>query len=497
MKGTDQHIVVVGGGTAGAVLAARLSESPTLQVTLLEAGPDHDAYDETVVTPAEAPTLWQGHPRIEMTLMHTDTSVIPMQQGRLLGGSSAINGLATLRGLPADYDAWHAAGLEGWGWSDVESTFIAAETDLDFPDSPIHGNAGPLTVRRWKREELGRAQRAYLDGLLEIGEPLADDIQDPSKLPGVGHFPVTIDGNANRVTTSLAYLTEKVRGRENFTLRTNAEVDALGFDGQRITGVTLRGGEEIEADEVVLAAGALFTPYLLLRAGIGPADQLADHGIALRADLPVGSTMSDHLGPGIPYQHAGPRGGVAGPAQIVLVGASDGRNVDYHAFPICPAPSEADTTFMLAVFSMRSSNRGSVRLGETTEAGPLVQAPPLPEDTPGRLRHAFERIAAWEGSTAARELGCEPVTPHDLLAPDAVERALERFTLSYAHMTSTCPMGTVLDADCRIRGFHGLRVCDASAMPRIPRGNTYLGCVMIAERVASKIMGEAARTTRR
>ncbi len=482
------RIVVVGGGTAGAVLAARLSEAPPLSVVLLEAGPDHDAYGPEIFEPAQAPKLWEGAAHVAVTPMATETGAIPMQQGRLLGGCSAINGLATLRGLPADYDAWEAAGLDGWGWADVESTFIAAERDVDFGPSAIHGDAGPLPVRRWRREQLSRAQRAYYDGMVEIGEPQVGDINDPSQLPGVGFFPVTIDEKAQRVTTSLAYLTEKVRARDNLEVRTNAEVTAIAFDGRRVTGVTLASGEEIEADEVVVAAGALFSPHLLLRSGVGPAHHLAKHGIATRADLPVGSTMSDHLGPGILYRHDGPRGGVGGPAQVVLVGASNGRDVDYHAFPIGPAPSDEATLFMMAVFLMRSSGRGSVRLGETPEVGPVVQAPPLPDDAPERLRHAFDRIAAWERSAAARELGCEPVVPHDLMAPDAVTTALERLTISYAHMVGTCPMGPVLDADCRVRGIDGLRVCDASVMPEIPSGNTYLGCVMVAERVARKMM---------
>ena len=494
MKGPKRHILVVGGGTAGSVLAARLSEDPDLAVTLLEAGPDHDAYDAGVLEPAQAANAWTGMAEhLAMTPMATDSDPIPMMQGRLLGGTSAVNAMATLRGLPADYDAWAAAGLDGWSWDDVASTFIAAERDRDFPESPIHGSDGPLPVRRWRRDELSRAQRAYYDGMVEIGEPAVADINDPSLLPGIGVFPVTIDEKTRRVTTSLAYLGAETRARDNLEVRTRAEVARVEIEGRRAAGVVLTTGEEVEADEVVVAAGALWSPTMLLRSGIGPADHLAQHGIAVHADLPVGSTMSDHLGPGLPYRHGGPRGGIAGPAQVVLVGASNGTDVDYHAFPIAPAPTEDETTFMLAVFLLRSSGRGSVRLGDGPEADPSVIAPPLPNDATDRLRHAFERIAAWERSTSFKGLGCEPVMPLDLRAPDAVQVALDRVTLSYAHMTGTCPMGPVLDADCRVHGVGNLRVADASVMPTIPSGNTYLGCVMVAERVARKMRARSPR----
>ena len=402
-----------------------------------------------------------------------------------------MNGLATLRGQPADYDGWAEAGLEGWGWDDVKSTFIAAERDVDFGPSPIHGGDGPLPVRRWRRDEMSRSQLAFYDGMVETGQPTSADINDPSELPGIGVFPVTIDDQVRRVSTSLAYLSDAVRARDNLTLRTNAEVSTVAIESGNARGVRLASGEEVGADEIVLAAGALWTPTMLLRSGVGPKEQLSEHGIPVQVDLPVGSTMSDHLGAGIPYLHQGPRGGVAGPAQIVLVGASDGKDIDYHLMPVSPPQSsEESTVFLLAVFLLRSSHRGSVRLGSRPEDAPTVVAPPFPDDTPERLGHAFRQLAAWERSSAYRALGLAPLVPHDLEAPDAVAAALERNTISYGHMVGTCPMGPVLDADCRVHGIPNLRVADASVMPTIPSGNTYLGCVMVAERIARKMQGQ-------
>ena len=150
-------------------------------------------------------------------------------------------------------------------------------------------------------------------------------------------------------------------------------------------------------------------------------------------------------------------------------------------------PTRSATMFMVAALLLRSSGRGSVRLGNTPEAGPKVVAPPFPGDAPERFRHAFDQLAAWERSAAFEALKLRPLFSHDLEAPDAVAIALERSPISYGHMVGTCPMGPVLDADCRVHGIPNLRVADASVMPTIPSGNTYLGCVMVAERIATKL----------
>jgi choline dehydrogenase len=483
----QRRVIVIGAGTAGSVLAARLSEDPELSVTLLEAGPS-DGYGAEVLDPSRAPEVWSTLANATMTTMGSSTGPIAMVQGHVVGGTSAINYMATVRGQPEDYDAWEASGLPGWGWSDVLRYFIAAERDLDFGPSPIHGDAGPLTVSRWKPAEHTRFQSAFAKGMRQIGVPVVEDVNDAAQLPGIGVFPATLDSARRRMTTSTAYLTSAVRARPNLDIRSMTPVSKIAINEAKAVGVVLDDGEEITAEEIVVACGAIGSPTVLLRSGVGPADQLLSLGIKVHADLPVGSTMSDHLGAAVAFHHEEPPIATGGPAQAVLVGASDGKHVDYHVFPtISPIPGDNATSLLLALL-LRSTGRGSVTLADDPYGAPVITAPPMPDDVEIRLGHAFGLIAAWEQSPAVRDAGCQLIDAHDLTAPRAVSEALARMTISYGHMVGTCPMGTVLDADCRVHGIEGLRVVDASSMPIIPAGNTYLGCVMIAERIVRSMV---------
>jgi choline dehydrogenase len=187
--------------------------------------------------------------------------------------------------------------------------FVAAENDLDFgASSPIHGDSGPLPVTRWKANEHSPFQTAFADGLRQVGVPSVADANDPDQLPGIAVFPATLDSARRRLTTSTAYLTYEVRQRPNLCIRQSTTVTRIQIEGGRAVEAVLDTGEHLVADEIVIASGAIGSPTLLLRSGIGPRDQLTDHGIHVHADLPVGSTMSDHLGTAIPYHHEGSSG---------------------------------------------------------------------------------------------------------------------------------------------------------------------------------------------
>ena len=490
-------VIIVGGGTSGAALAARLSEDPSRSVLLLEQGPDDDAYDATVLEPRQAGNVWAGTDFTAPFQMVSGEREVAMVRGRVLGGTSAVNYLATLRGQPADYDAWAAMGLAGWGWADILETFRSMENDVDFGDTALHGSGGPLTVLRTAHERQAHCHRAFDAGLREIGVATVADINDPAQLPGVGIFPVTVDAHTGeRLTVSRAYLTAEVRARANLRIETGVTVARVLVREGVTIGVLTSSGREITAAEVILCCGATESPALLQRSGIGPRALLEGLGIDVHADLPgVGANLQDHIGVPLLYSHPGPSGLKGGPVQPVWVGQTpDAAKVDFHVFalPIGDGSGEP-AMFSVVPFLLDNAGRGTVRITSTDpESAPEVLMPALDDADLERLTWVLGNLARWEGSGPVAGLAAQRLMPTgELSAPDSGPAVVEQNgVIGYGHLGGTCAMGAdgdpaaVLDAQCRVRGVPGLRVVDASSMPVLPAGNTYLGCVMIAERVA-------------
>jgi 5-(hydroxymethyl)furfural/furfural oxidase len=563
--------VIVGGGSAGCVLAHRLSATPTVRVALIEAGADTPpgAVPDAILDSYPMPVfcgdtyIW---PDLKATATR-DSALRVYEQGRVMGGGSSINVQSANRGLPRDYDEWAASGAKGWSWRDVLPYFRKLERDVDFPGGELHGSDGPVPIRRIMPKDWPAFCHAFAKGLRAQG---VAELTDQNCEFGDGFFPGAFSNiDDKRVSTAIAYLDAATRQRPNLSIHSNLRVERIVMEGTTARGVVAvaANGERVrfDAGEVVVSAGALQSPAMLMRAGIGDARQLVAMGIACTVDLPgVGRNLQDH--PSLTFCHfleprfrmplarrrasmmaARMSSGVAGCDESDLY-LSSATRAAWHAL--------GNRLGLFFLWCNRPYSRGRVQLASPDAAvAPLVDLNLLDDERDLRRLAAGVRMLArivdasglgrdardfFPAAFSPRVKALSQVGEGNALLTSALgmlldtpapvrrflierfftrglkisalladERALADFIRANVfgvwHASGTCRMGdarersAVTDTEGRVHGTRGLRVVDASLMPRLPSANTNIPTVMIAEKIADAMVvrraGSASATT--
>ena len=513
----EYDTIIVGAGTAGAILASRLSEDPARSVLLLEAGPDYPSLEET---PEEikfgygnradvAARAFGPDSKYDWNFVARATDQAPpmaVPRGRLTGGSSAVNAQIFLRGLPEDYDSWAALGNDKWSYSQLLPYFLKVETDVDFRNA-LHGTDGPIIVRRFQREEWNSDQQAFYRACRAAGYPDCPDHNEPDST-GVGATPLNNPGRI-RWSTAIGYLSW-ARHRTNLTIMAGYTAHRVLFEGKRAAGIEVERAGDVTAhrgQELVLCAGAIGSPQILLLSGVGPAEQLHGLGIPVVQDLPgVGGNLRDHPGNFVTWQakQGFSLDGEAPMFQVELQYTARGsrnRN-DVIIHPASHAhqssfrgynPHKAPGITLVTILALAVGS-GELRL---ESADPHV--PPRLDYNYGRERFDRERLQEavhicleLAGREGLKEIVDERIAPSDadLRSEESLGEWIMRDVTTRHHISCTARMGpssdpmAVVDQHGVVHGVERLRVADASIMPDCIRANTNATVMVIAERVA-------------